>query len=196
MWRSLFRWIFRRHVPRTAGMRTFRYAATSTPILMVFIIVSAIEVPILHLALPWEAVRIAADAAGVYGLLWMLGLLASLRAHPHVVTDDGVRVRNGFAVDLTVPWDAVASVRTRNRGLESRKAFQLERSDAGTVAQVGIMSQTNVDLVLREPTAIRAPRGGTEVVTEVRLYADDPAAFAADARRHLTTEPADASASS
>jgi hypothetical protein len=55
------------------------------------------------------------------------------------------------------------------------------------VPSVVALSQTNVDIVLRGPTTLPV-RGDGEPVTEVRLYADDPAALVAHARRHLTAE--------
>jgi hypothetical protein len=186
MWRSLFRWVTRRPVAPGPNGQPFRWAGTLTPLMIVFIAVSAIELPILHLLLPWKVVRLVVDILSVYGLLWMNGLLATLRVYPHVATDDGLRVRQGIAVDFTVPWEAVAAVRSRNRPVEG-KGVQIERSETGVIAQVGVMKQTTVDLVLREPTVIALPQTDGEPVIEVRLYADDADALVRRARRHLDT---------
>jgi Bacterial PH domain len=186
MWRSLFRWVTRRPVAPGPNGQAFRYSGTMTPLLIVFIAVSAIELPILHLLLPWETVRLIVDIASVYGLLWMFGLLAIVRVYPHVATDDGLRVRSGFNVDFTIPWAAVASVRSRNRPVEG-KGVQIERTETAVIAQVGVMKQTAVDLVLREPTVVALPQADGEPVTEVRLYVDDPDALVRRAKRHLDT---------
>jgi hypothetical protein len=82
---------------------TFGYARSTTPIIAAFIGVSAIEIPAVHLLVPWETVRVVVDLLGVYGLLWMVGLLALLRTRPHVVTADGLRVRGSGGLDITVP---------------------------------------------------------------------------------------------
>src|SRR5690606_14130775 len=51
IWRSLGVWVLRRRtVP--AGGRGYAYAGTVTPLIIVFIAVSAVELPILHLVLP------------------------------------------------------------------------------------------------------------------------------------------------
>lgn len=187
MWRSFYRWIFRRPVAPGPGAKPFRYAALMTPLLIVFIVVSAIEIPVFHLMVPWEPVRLAVDLAGVYGLLWMTGLLAMVRVHPHVLTDDGLRVRNGATVDLTVPWTAVEAVRKRDRSREKGRALQVD----GSVLHTVVMKYTNVDVALREPVTVRPRRGvfrpvGDPVtVTEIRLYADDPDALVACARERL-----------
>jgi hypothetical protein len=142
LWRSLFRWVLRRPTAEP-GAATFGYAALLTPVLVAFIVVSAIEIPIVHLILPWAAVRTTALAAGVYGLLWMFGLLAAMRVHPHVVGDAGLRVRSGMS------------------------------------------KHTNVDVILREPTAVLLPGGPSEPVREVRFHADDERALLAAARERL-----------
>jgi hypothetical protein len=150
--------------------------------------VSAIEIPILHLSLPWETARLFADALGAYGLFWMVGLLASLRVHPHVINDAGLRVRNGPSVDITLPWDAIAAIRTRNRPMPTRRAIQFDQTESGLVVHIVILSETNVDVTLRHPTTVPLPKGMSEPVTELRLYADDPDALAARARARLTAD--------
>ncbi|MFC6023352.1 hypothetical protein ACFP2T_45265 [Plantactinospora solaniradicis] len=187
MWRSLYRWILRRPVA-PEGTVAFSYAGVVTPLLIVFIVVSAIEIPILDLILPWKTARIIAAALGVYGLLWMIGLLASLRVHPHVIGDAGIRIRNAASIDVTLPWDAVETVRKRYRSLESSRAVQVDRSGATIVLNIGAASQTSVDIVLRRPTTVPVPKGADEPVHEVRCYADDPEGFVALSRRYLTAD--------
>jgi len=184
MWRSLYRWILRRPVASGTGTEAFGYAAVVTPLFVAFIAVSAIEVPILHLLLPWETARLIGDALGFYGLFWMVGLLASIRVHPHVVSDSGLRVRYGFSVDFTIPWDAIATIQTRGRDLPGRTA-QIDRSGAGVVLQIGILKQTNVDVTLHHPTTVPLPKG-SESITELRFYVDDPDALVARSRQNVT----------
>src|SRR5687768_8562621 len=90
LWAALFRWILRRPVPIEPGARRFSYAGAVRMILIAFIAVSAIEIPILDLMIPWEPVRIAALAVGVYGLIWMIGLAATMWAYPHLVGPSGL----------------------------------------------------------------------------------------------------------
>ena len=85
IWRSLYRWLTRRPRSTNADAGLFGYGSQATPILLAFIFVSALEIPILPLLLPSAAVRYSLLVLGVWGLLWMLGLLASIRTHPHVI---------------------------------------------------------------------------------------------------------------
>jgi hypothetical protein len=186
IWRSLAVWLLRRPtVP--PGARGYRYASAITPLMIVFIVVSAIELPILHLLLPWETVRLIADVLSVWAVLWMVGLLAALRVHPHIVTDDGIRVRYGFSVDVMVPWAAIASVRSRGRMYATSWTVQCEQTPARLVASVAVAKQTTVDLVLREPTVLNLARTGGEPVVELRLYADDAAALVREIRERVVS---------
>jgi hypothetical protein len=171
IWRSLYRWIARR--PPVADGEPFPYAGAVTPVLWAFIGVSAIEVPAVHFLLPWEPVRRVALVAGVYGLVWMVGMLAALRVHPHVVDDAGLRVRNGLSLDVLVPWERIVHVRYRLRALEGMRHVQVDGDDAHRALSVGVGSQTNVDVVLREPVVLPVRRTAGEPVAELRLYADD-----------------------
>ncbi|MEU4481640.1 hypothetical protein AB0F68_26785 [Micromonospora sp. NPDC023966] len=188
MWRSLARWLLRRPYRMAPGAETFGYAGVVQPILGVFIALSTIEIPVLDLILrhtvDWPTVRQVAIGLGVWGVLWMVGLLASLRIHPHVVDDTGLRIRNGVSLDVLIPWSAVTRVEAHYRSLPSSRAVQYDPEDPA-VLNLGVGSQTAVDVVLREPLSVRLPKGPSEPVREIRLYADDPKALVTRARRHV-----------
>lgn len=171
LYRSLFRWITRRpDIPTDA--EAFAYVGAIAALLWGFIFVSAIELVVLHLLLPWEAVRIVADILSLWGLMWMLGLMASFKVYPHLVGDSGIEVRHGAATDITIPWDAIATVAVRERDREKSRALQLDRNEQGTELNVVIMSRTNVDLTFCRPVVV-VVRQRQESITELRLYADD-----------------------
>jgi hypothetical protein len=193
IWRSLFRWIARRP-PTRDGAEPYAYAGVVTPVIWVFIGVSAIEVPAVHLLLPWDGVRRIALVAGVYGLVWMVGVLAALRVHPHVVDGEGLRVRHGFSLDVHVPWEQIVAVRRRMRSQEGMRSVQLHEEGAVRALSVGVGSQTSVDVVLREPAVLPVPVTGGKPVGELRLYADDAKRLVARLREGpARPSPADAS---
>ena len=185
LWRSLYRWIFRRPLRLEPGAATFGYSDIVMPAFIGFIVVTAIEIPVLHLILPWQTVRIILFILGVQGLLWMIGLLASLRIHPHVVGASGLRVRNGSSIAIDIPWDAIAAIRTRIRSLPTGKTIQFDPDDA-SVLSIAMSSQTNVDVVLREPMTVPLPGRAGRPITELRFFADDQRGLADRAREHLT----------
>lgn len=154
-----------------------------------FIVLSAVEVPVAHVLLPWHAAQVASVVIGAWGLLWMLGLLASLHVYPHLVTADALQVRDGAHFDLQVPWDVVGSVSAHRRDLPSQRSVQVTDSASGAVLHVVVSSQTSVDVVLDEPLTVERPDGAV-TVTQVRLHADDPRALVAAARARLAARAA------
>jgi hypothetical protein len=159
MWRSLFLWIARRPRPSPA----FPYSGAVSMILWTFIVLSAIEIPAAHILLPWESAKLAVDILGIYGLLWMVGLMASMHVHPHTATGDGLRVRHGFTTDFTIPWPAIASVRSRIGNTEKSRTVQVD----GDALSVCVGQRTSVDITLREPREVLG-----HTVSTIRLYAD------------------------
>ena len=184
LYRSLLRWVFRRPSVPGSGSEAHSYAGAVTPLILVFIAVSAIDIPVLHVLLPWRTAQLVSFVVGIWGLTWMVGLLASLRVYPHVVGDAGLRVRYGTSVDIRVPWDGVSTIRVRNRNLPTSRTVQLDRAETAAVLSIGITSQTNVDVVLRAPRDVPV-KGRMEEITELRFFADEPRAVVAAARDRL-----------
>ncbi len=185
LWWSLVRWVLRRPVGVGPGGVAFGYAGAVTPLLVVFIGVSAVEIPILHLMLPWQTARYIALALGAYGLLWMIGLLAAVRVHPHVVEPDGLRIGNGMSTGFRIPWDAVDRVRVRRRSVPPGGETQALPEKHGTVLVLGVGGQTSVDLTLRAPRTVPVRRTKGEPVIELRIHADDPEGLVAAAGQHV-----------
>ena len=182
MWRSLFAWVSRRPPKLGAGDVPFSYLGVVKPILGIFIGLSVVEIPILDLIIrkvvPWEPARWIMLAISIWGLLWMLGLYASLKLNPHVVGERSIRVRMGATGEIVLPWADVEAVSKRYRTLPSSKSVQLEDDALHLVAA----SQTSVDVRLVRPMTFTVPKGETEPVREVRLYVDDPDGFVRQAR--------------
>ncbi|MEV1144310.1 hypothetical protein [Micromonospora sp. NPDC049799] len=191
MWRSLYLWARRRPPALEPGDAPFSYLGVVKPILGVLIGLSAVEIPIFDLivsnVVPWRPARWIVGVLGVWGLLWMVGLFASMTIHPHVVGPRGIRTRLNAAIDVTVPWDDVEAVHARYRSLPSGRSVQVERDGDRQVLQFVVASQTSVDIRLRRPLTLDLPKGRTGPVDEVRLYADDPDGFVRRARQFTTS---------
>ncbi|MFC3504680.1 PH domain-containing protein [Micromonospora krabiensis] len=185
LWRSLYRWIFRRPEKLHPGDRTFGYSGAVMTLMWVFIIVSAIEIPILELILPWDLVSNIVLGLGVYGLIWMFGLLASIKVLPHVVGEAGIRIRNGISLDHTVPWSAVDTLRVHRRSMPPEGQTQVERTATGATLSLGLASQTSIDVLLREPIEVPVRKARGVAVTELRFHADDPEALVEAAQQRL-----------
>lgn len=189
IWRSLVSWVLRRPLPVPPGSAAFGYAAGAAPIMWVFIAMSAVEIPILHLLLPAGWWRVVALVLGAWGVLWMIGLLATFKVHPHEIGDEGIRIRNSLGIDVLVPWSDVVAVSSHRKSLEKSRTVQVARTERGAMLQIVVASQTTVSIRLREPRVVPI-RKSPDPVTEIRIYADDPPAFVAAARRHLAAADA------
>jgi len=183
LWRGMYLWARKRVSGLREGDEPIGYAGAIAAIMWALIILNAIEIPALHIMIPWEKVRFIVDLLGVYSLIWMVGLLAVMKVHPHLVTQAGLRVRYSASVDFTVPWGAIARVSPRIRTHQGMRTVRFEDS---TVA-VGVSNQTNIDIILHEPLVLPVPATGGEPVTEIRIYADDPKALIASAARMRPT---------
>lgn len=172
VWRSLFFWVTRRVPGMGPRVEALSYSRQIAPIMGAFIFVSLIELPVVHLLIPWDAIRVVTLIVSVWGLLWMVGMLASMTVFPHLLDGDGLRIRYGTSTDIHIPRDAIASVRARRRSVDTRRHVHVD----GTVVSVPVMKQTRVDVILRGPTTIELPDGLAEVA-ELRLYADDAGAL-------------------
>ena len=139
LYRSLARWVVRRpDVP--AGTTAIGYAQLAGPMLWLWIFGSATEVVVVEVLLRhWDspisdAVRFPVLVLGVWGVLWMLGMLASYRVRPHVLTDEVLTIRSGARTRVVVPLDAIESTRGVQRGwrgCQRRRASRRRRR--GTV---------------------------------------------------------------
>lgn len=162
------------------------------PILGIFIALSVVEIPIFDLivthVVPWWPARWIVLGLGIWGLLWMAGLYASMRIHPHVVGDRGLRVRLSSGIDIWIPWTDIEALRKRYRSLPSSRSVQVEQEGERRVLHISVGSQTSVDVLLRRPTTFDLPKGRSEPMDELRLYADDPDGLLRSARGTPATE--------
>ncbi|TNH26462.1 hypothetical protein FHG89_20920 [Micromonospora orduensis] len=186
MWRSLYLWTRRRPLPLEPGDEPFGYLGVVKPILGIFIVLSAVEIPIFDLivthVVPWRPARWIVLGLGVWGLLWMVGLFASMTIHPHVVGDTGLRVRLNSGIDIWIPWTEIEALRKRYRSLPSSRSVQVEQEGDRQVLHLAVGSQTSIDVLLRQPLTFDLPKGRSAPVNELRLYADDPDGLLRSAR--------------
>ncbi|MEU8655945.1 hypothetical protein [Actinoplanes philippinensis] len=181
LWAALFRWILRRPVPVEPGTRRFAYIGAVRMILVALLAVSAIEIPILELIVPWEPVANVLLGLGIYGLIWMFGLYASIVVHPHLTGPSALRIRNGLTLDVAIAWDRIAAIEVRRRSMPPGGQTQLEDG----VLSLGMASQTSVDVRLTEPLVLPVRKAKGQPASAVRFHADDPEALVEAAREFL-----------
>jgi hypothetical protein len=182
VYQSLFRLIFRRpRVPQ--GASGFPYHAPVSTILLVFIVLSAVEIPILDLIVHrWPWVRIPILILGIWGVTWMVGLLFGFLTRPHAVGPEGIRVRHGSELDLDLPWDVIRSVE-RSSVTAEKQPKVLDEAGGRTFA-ARIANETNVRIELECARDVRLPHG-PDRIEAVRLWVDDIDGFMEAVRTHI-----------
>lgn len=188
LYRSLVRWVARR--PDHGGPEDvpFTYAKAITPVMWLWIFASAAEIPLAHVLLPWESARTVLLLLGIWGVLWMVGLLASLYVHPHLLGPRELRVRSGALHSISVPWEHVASITYQRRDVTaSIRTLQPREVEGGVDLQVEVSGQVNVAVRLHEPTVVTTAKGEMEIV-ELSFFADDPRPLVAQARKLLAAQ--------
>jgi hypothetical protein len=183
-YQSIYRFVSRRpKVP--AGGVGFSYHKPVLPILIVFVVVSALEMVVVDLIVRrWPYVRISILILSIWGIIYMLGLLFGMLVRPHAITTDGIRVRYGSEIDLPIAWEAIKSV-TRRKRVNNDKQPKMTRDDNGEASlHMRIQNETNLEIRLNRPISLRLPHG-IETVSSVNLYADDPKAFVDEVRNHV-----------
>jgi len=171
------------------GASGFGYHRPVLTILLVFIGLSAVEIPIIDLIVHrWPGVRIALLLLGIWGVTWMVGLLCAYLMRPHTVGPDGIRVREGLETDIPLSWDDIASVE-RGVRIDEPKSPRITETEDGRMLSLRVQHETNVEIALEGPTLVRlpgrAPKGGRQAVTSVRLWTDDLDGFMDAVRRHM-----------
>jgi hypothetical protein len=188
LYRSLARWVARRpDVPR--GATPIGYSRLVAPMLWLWIFGSTVEVIVVeavlrHLDQPWAAaLRVPLLLLGIWGVVWMLGMLASYRVRPHLLTDTELRVRSGARTWVAVPLEAVESTRPVEHEVPG-VIRSLHVDEALTL--VGVGSRTNLELVLAGPTTVSTSKGEV-AVSRVGVWVDEPREIAAQIRPRLGT---------
>lgn len=185
VYESLGRFIARK--PKIAPEATgFRYHRPVLTILIIFIVLSAIEIPIIDMIVHhWLPVRIGFLILGIWGLTWMLGLLFAYFTLPHTVGPQGITVREGLELEVFIPWADFASIRLHHTiaptGDPDNKPQRVFDEDGERICAVRIGNETNLEITFEALTTIKLPglhpKGGTHEVAKIRFWADDPEAL-------------------
>jgi hypothetical protein len=127
-----------------------------------------VETVVVHLLVPWPALRWVLLALSGYGLLWVAGLACSLRQHPHVVRADELVLRFAHLRATRVPLAGLASAR---RDVRTGHRHNVER--LGGTLSLSVAGETSVELAFDPPVEV-AVRGRVGRYERLRFFADDP----------------------
>lgn len=161
-----------------SGATGFAYHRYLAPMIAVLLVLQLIELSVVHLlVMLWSpTLAYVLLAISAWGVLWILALLKSLRLRPILLTEQGVRVRAGLLIDVTVPFDRIAAVREPSGGQEVK---------AKTTLNAALLAWPSIVIELREPMRLPGPLGRERLVEKVAFKLDDTAAFHAQLSNRL-----------
>ncbi|AXJ95430.1 hypothetical protein DM480_07785 [Sphingomonas sp. FARSPH] len=165
---ALFRWNAPADVPAEA--RGFAYHRQLAPMMIALTLLSVIEIGVTHLVVRhWS--HLAATIMAVVGgwsLLYLIGLIKSLRLRPVLLTPTGVHLRVGMLVDRLVPYADIARIEAEPAG---------DRVRAADTLNVGLLAWPNLMVHLRQPVPRRGLFGPRPPLAAIAFRLDDPAPF-------------------
>jgi hypothetical protein len=183
LWVCLLRWISR----RTGTLaREFVYHKRSQMglILVMLAFTTPAELLVVELLAPWAWLRISLLVLGLYALLWMFGLYASLAALPHRLEEDGLRLRYGALAEGFVPFSEIAAVeRARRRAPGPGDGLQTDPEDGGMYLATG--GKTDLTLILHSPRTIRGLFRSAGPATTIHLATDELERLASELRERI-----------
>ncbi|MEG3091366.1 hypothetical protein [Sphingomonas sp. PB1R3] len=180
---ALFRWRAKPDVP--PGTIGFAYHRHLQPMMITLLALSCIEIGVTHLLIAhWSrTLALVLFVVSDVSLLYLIGLIKSLRLAPVLLTQAGVRVRAGILVDRTIPYAAIRHVQLHPDGDTVR---------APGIWNVALLAWPNLLLRLDPPLPPRS-RWRRDPVDAIALRLDEPGPFLDELRvrlvtRHVTEE--------
>lgn len=168
---SLARVALRRPLRIPAGSEPITARDGTLAIPMAFGVLTLVEVVALHLVLPWPELSAALTLISVYGLLLMLGVIASRWEHPHYVAATSLVLHNGAHVVADIPYEEISYVISVLDGSVTSPTI-----DHG-IARLATMHGCSVAVGLHSPHPVvlsGSRRSRAHRVSEIRFAADEP----------------------
>jgi hypothetical protein len=179
LWLALCSWRAAPDIP--AGCQGFGYHRHLAPQMWALLAITAIEAGSEHaLIRHWSAVAGTILAVlGDLGLVYMIGLVKSLRLKPGLLTPDGLRIRAGCLIDRLVPYKQIAGLRPAFAGGDIR---------ANTNWNMELLAWPNVMLDLKVPLRGGSLRADRRLVVSLAFRLDEPEEFLRLLERKLCAE--------
>ncbi|HJO64056.1 MAG TPA: hypothetical protein QF469_01830 [Sphingomonas sanguinis] len=174
---ALFRWGAAPDVP--SGTMGFAYHRHLQPMMIALLLVSCVEIGVTHLLIAhWNrTLALILFAISDVSLLYLIGLIKSLRLAPVLLTETGVRIRAGMLVDRVIPYADIAAVQADPDG---------ETVRAPDSWNVALLAWPNMLLRLDPPSPPRS-RWRPGPVRAIAFRLDEPGVFLDRLRMRLVT---------
>ncbi len=171
---ALFFYVFRWNRSSVSSNEFTSHKTTgSIALIWAFIFMMIVEGIALHvLLIQWSFITTwLLTATSIYGILFLIAHANALRYRPHIVTKEGLELKNGLFGTAIIPFNAIKKVVLSSN----------EPEDATLKMQhfslFGKLESHNVIIYLNEPTKLELLYGITKTVDGLMLSIDDKELF-------------------
>jgi hypothetical protein len=187
IWIALFKWAFRRR-PLAPNEFSYHKRSAMGAFLALVLLTLPVELLLYEILIPWPTVRWILLVVSVYAVVWMLGLVASLRVLPYRLDAGGLRIRYGVLADGFVPYTLISAVELQRRKSPDQEGLRVVTGEGAAYLAAG--GRTDLTLHLREPIVLRGLLKPHPPVRAIHLAADRPDALAAELRTRADIDAA------
>jgi hypothetical protein len=178
LWAAIFLWISGRS---RRDARGFHYSVSSSlglvsVVVLGLILLEGVGVGLLARLAPWPWLSPVLIIISAYAAIWIIGIYASLRAFPHLVTERGLLLRYGVLGEAWIPWRDVDQVVKETLVSPGGQDGLLTK---GGIATLAVGGKTAVTIRRRSPGLVKGFLRQTAGISQIRVAADDPDAFVA-----------------
>ncbi|HYC51059.1 MAG TPA: hypothetical protein VEB19_08125 [Gemmatimonadaceae bacterium] len=164
-----------------AAVFTYHRRSGLQAVLVAALAISLVEVTVVHLLL-YRLHPIAATVLlvlSIYGIVWLLGFMRSVRLRPVLLSEETLHVRMGLLWDVRISYSQIAEITTPRRA-------EVKAADYLRVAAIG---DPQFIVELREPQLVTKPYGlGNRNVRRVGFAVDDRTRFEGDLRARVLAD--------
>lgn len=164
----------KRQVP--PGAKWFGYAKGSLTFAVVMVVVSVVELVVVHVLVPWAWLRIVLLVLTAWGVLFVFGFFATRIVRPHFITEGMLHLRWGHQAVLTTPLSNIVSAARLTNHSHTHPHIEGGRLILTQFQSTNLLIRFDVPVAAAAPVSKKHLPAGFRA-SEVQLYVDDPDGF-------------------
>lgn len=144
-------------------------------VIFVVLGLSAVEISVVHLAVPSKFWRYLFLAISIYAVVLLTGFYASVRDRPHFMTPQGLVIRYGKRLICEIPWLHLTSAKSVGAGQGGDITV-----DGNGHLRIPVLSEVNVRLEVDPSVPVEDLYKGRVKASSIEIYCDDKESFLQD----------------
>jgi hypothetical protein len=172
---DLWKWSARKPVPLCEGQQPISHSSDVRMLVWAFVVTDLVTGILVDTMVP-PVGRVIHILWMLFSLVMSLGFCAMTARAPHLLDTEALRLRTGPFRDVTIPLEALGSVRVAHGSVQGHGLRRVPGEDDAVACTVG--SATSLVVELRQPLLVRLRKGEPVMARRIHTAADEPAAAA------------------